>query len=134
MLYEDLTKKALEACFEVMKELGAGFLESVYEKALLIALQQKGVTAKAQFPLTVKFRGQVVGEFYADVLLEDKVIIELKAVAALKPEHHAQVINYLNATGIDVGLLVNFGNPKLEYRRFHRKTPAPGETLKNLIG
>ena len=74
-----------------------------------------------------------MGEFYADVLLEDKVIIELKAVTALKPEHYAQVINYLNATGIDVGLLVNFGNPKLEYRRFHRKTPAPGETLKSLI-
>src|SRR5215207_3636583 len=116
-----------------MKELGAGFLESVYEKAVLIALEQKGVTAKAQFPLTVKFRGQVVGEFYADVLLEEKVIIELKAVAALKPEHHAQLINYLNATGIDIGLLVNFGNPKLEFRRFHRKTPAPGNTLKSLI-
>ncbi|MFL6336512.1 MAG: GxxExxY protein [Pyrinomonadaceae bacterium] len=93
MLYEDLTGKALEACFEVMKELGAGFLESVYEKALLIALQQKGVAAKSQCPLTVKFRGQVVGEFYADILLEDKVIIELKAVTALKPEHYAQVIN-----------------------------------------
>jgi GxxExxY protein len=133
MLYEDLTKKALEACFEVTRELGAGFLESVYEKALLIALQQKGMSARAQFPLAVKFRGHVVGEFYADVLLEDKIIIELKAVRALTPEHHAQLINYLNATGIDVGLLVNFGNPKLEFRRFHRKTPAPGETLKNLI-
>lgn len=133
MLYEDLTKKALEACFEVTRELGAGFLESVYEKALLIALQQKGVTAKAQFPLAVKFRGHVVGEFYADVLLEDKVIIELKAVRSLTPEHHAQVINYLNATGLDVGLLVNFGNPKLEFRRFHRKTPDTGKTLKSLI-
>jgi|SRR5215204_2975309 len=133
MLYEDLTKKALEACFEVTRELGAGFLESVYEKALLIALQEKGLSAKAQFPLAVKFRGRVVGEFYADVLLEDKVIIELKAVRALTPEHHAQLINYLNATGIDIGLLVNFGNPKLEFRRFHRKTPAPGNTLKSLI-
>ena len=83
MLYEDLTAKALEACFEVMKELGAGFLESVYEKALLIALQQKGLSAKGQFPLAVKFRGQIVGEFYADVLLEDKVIIELKAASGL---------------------------------------------------
>jgi GxxExxY protein len=133
MLYEDLTKKALEACFEVTRELGAGFLESVYEKALLIALQQKGMSARAQFPLAVKFRGHVVGEFYADVLLEDKIIIELKAVRALTPEHHAQLINYLNATGIDVGLLVNFGNPKLEFRRFHRRTHDPGETLKNLI-
>jgi GxxExxY protein len=103
VLYEDLTAKALEACFEVTKELGAGFLESVYERALLIALQQKGMAAKAQFPPAVKFRGHVVGEFYADVLLEEKVIIELKAVRALMPEHHAQLINYLNATGMDVG-------------------------------
>jgi len=131
MLYEDLTAKALEACFEVVKELGAGFLESVYEKALLIAIQQKGLSAKAQFPLSVKFRGHVVGEFYADVLLEDKVIIELKAVRALTPEHHAQLINYLNATGIDVGLLVNFGNPKLEFRRFRRGKSDSGETLRS---
>jgi len=133
VLYEDLTAKALEACFEVMKELGAGFLESVYEKALLIALQQKGLSAKAQFPLAVKFRGRVVGEFYADVLLEDKVIIELKAVRTLTPEHHAQLINYLNATGIDVGLLINFGNPKLEYRRFRRNRPETDGMLKNLL-
>jgi GxxExxY protein len=131
MLYEDLTGKALEACFEVMRELGAGFLESVYEKALLIALQQKGMSAKAQFPLAVKFRGHVVGEFYADVLLEDKIIIELKAVRALTPEHHAQLINYLHATGIDIGLLINFGNPKLEFRRFHRKKFDSEESLKS---
>ena len=133
MLYEDLTAKALEACFEVMKELGAGFPESVYGKALLIALQHKGLSAKAQFPLAVKFRGQTVGEFYADVLLEDKVIIELKAVRALTPEHHAQLINYLNATDIDVGLLINFGNPKLEYRRFRRNRSETGGMRKNLL-
>ncbi|HEY0080602.1 MAG TPA: GxxExxY protein [Pyrinomonadaceae bacterium] len=120
MLYEELTAKALEACFEVAGELGAGYLESVYEKALLIALHQKGLEAKAQFPLSVKFRGQTVGEFYADVLLEGKVILELKAVRALTPEHQAQLINYLKATGIEIGLLVNFGNPRLEYRRLHR--------------
>jgi GxxExxY protein len=75
MLHEDLTAKALEACFEVIRELGAGFLESVYEKALIIALQQKGLSARAQFPLSVMFRGKSVGEFYADILLEGKVII-----------------------------------------------------------
>jgi GxxExxY protein len=133
VLYEDLTAKALEACFEVMRELGAGFLESVYEKSLLIALRQKGMSAKAQFPLAVKFREQVVGEFYADVLLEDKDIIELKAVRALTPEHYAQVINYLNATGLEVGLLVNFGNPKLEFRRFRRAAPDSDRTLKSRI-
>ena len=120
MLYEDITSKALEACFEVAKELGAGFLESVYEKALIIVLQQKGLEAKAQFPLSVKFRGHIVGEYYADILIEDKVIVELKAVRALTPEHQAQLINYLKATGIEVGLLVNFGDPGLEYKRLHR--------------
>jgi GxxExxY protein len=67
----------------------------------------------------VLFRGQVVGEFYADIFVEGKVIIELKAVKILMPEHQAQLINYLKATGIEVGLLINFGNPKLEYRRLH---------------
>jgi GxxExxY protein len=120
LLHEELTQKILEACFEVSNELGAGFLESVYQNALLIALQQKELKAQSQFPLTVIFREQVVGKFYADVLVEDKVIIELKAVAALVPEHQAQVINYLKATGIDVGLLVNFGRPKIEYKRLHK--------------
>ena len=120
MLYEELTHKILEACFEVSKEMGAGFLESVYHKSLLIALQQKGLKAQSQVPLVVKFRGEVVGEFYADVLVEDKVIVELKAVTALAPEHKAQVINYLKATEIEVGLLVNFGRPKIEYCRLHK--------------
>ena len=133
MLYAELTAKALEACFEVAKELGAGYLESVYEKALLIALQQKGLHAKAQFPLSVRFRGHVVGEFYADILLEDKVIIELKTVRALAPEHQAQLINYLNATKIEVGLLVNFGNPKLEYKRLHRHKQAESIKLDHIL-
>ena len=71
-------------------------------------------------PLSVKFRGISVGDFFADILVEDTVILELKAVKKLAPEHMAQVINYLKATGLEVGLLINFGNPKLEYRRFHK--------------
>jgi GxxExxY protein len=120
LIHEELTRTILSACFEVINELGAGFLESVYEKALLIALQQKGLTAVAQVPIEVSFRGNSVGQFFADILVEDAVIVELKAVSALAPEHKAQLINYLKATGIEVGLLVNFGNPKLEYRRFHK--------------
>ena len=120
LLHEDLTRTILSACFEVINELGAGFLESVYEKALLIALQQKGLTAVAQVPIDVSFRGNSVGQFFADILVEDAVIVELKAVSALAPEHKAQLINYLKATGMEVGLLVNFGNPKLEYRRLHK--------------
>ena len=119
-LHEELSDKVLGACFEVAHELGAGFLESVYEKALMVALRQKGLQVEEQVSLKVKFRGVIVGEFFADILVERKLIVELKSVSALKPEHQAQVINYLKATGIEVGLLVNFGNPKLEYRRLHK--------------
>jgi GxxExxY protein len=121
MLHEGLTKLILEACFEVSKELGAGFLESVYEKSLIVALTHKGLSVTSQVPMKVTFRGVVVGDFYADLFVEEKVIIELKAVTRVSPEHKAQVINYLNATGIDAGLLVNFGNSRLEYYRLHKR-------------
>ena len=121
MLYEELTGKILQSCFEVSKELGAGFLESVYEKALLVALRQKGLRAENQVPLQVKFRGEIVGEFFVDVLVENKTLLELKTVNNLTNEHYAQTINYLKATGIEVALLINFGNPKLEYRRFNNR-------------
>jgi len=119
MLYSDLTEKILEASFEVSKELGAGFLESVYENALQVALLQKGLRVTLQVPLSVKFRSVIVGNFYADMLVEDKVMVELKAVTRILNEHKAHVINYLKATGIEVGLLINFGNPRIEYFRLH---------------
>ena len=118
MIHEELTEKILKACFDVSNELGCGFLESVYEKALLIALREAGMNAESQRPLCVKFRGQTVGEFYPDIIVENTIFLELKAVKALAPEHLAQTMNYLKASGIEVGFLVNFGNPKLEYRRF----------------
>ncbi|MGI8965943.1 MAG: GxxExxY protein [Limisphaerales bacterium] len=121
MLHEELTGKILAASFDVMNELGAGFLESVYERALAIVLQERGLLIRIQHPLTVKFRGHSVGEFWADILVEEKVLVELKAVKALMPEHQAQLINYLKATQIPIGLLINFGNPKLEYRRLTRE-------------
>ena len=118
--HEQVTESVIGCAFEVINELGAGFLESVYEKALLLALRQKGLSAIPQHPIKVMFRGECVGDFYADIFVEEKVIVELKSVKTIAPEHQAQVINYLNATGIEVGLLINFGNPKLEYRRFTR--------------
>lgn len=118
--HEQITKSVIGCAFEVINELGAGFLESVYEKALLLVLRQKGLSAISQYPVKVMFRGECVGDFYADIFVEAKVIVELKAVKAIAPEHQAQIINYLNATGVEVGLLINFGNPKLEYKRFTR--------------
>lgn len=118
--HQEITKTIIGSAFEVINELGAGFLESVYEKALLLALRQAGLAAAAQHPVRVMFRNECVGDFYADILVEGKVIIELKAVKAIAPEHQAQIINYLNATGFEVGLLINFGAPKLEYKRFTR--------------
>ena len=116
-----LTGTIIGCAFQVSNELGAGFLESVYEKAMLVALRDEGIAAVSQKPMEVTFRGQTVGTFFADLLVEDKVIVELKAAKAIASEHQAQIINYLNATGIEVGLLVNFGNPKLEYKRFTRR-------------
>jgi GxxExxY protein len=117
--YEELTKKILQACFEVSNELGSGFLESVYEKSLFMALESFGLRVKTQVPLKVWFRDKIVGDFYVDILVNDQVLVELKAVRKLGPEHIAQVLNYLKASKMEVGLLVNFGCPKLEYRRFN---------------
>jgi GxxExxY protein len=122
LIHEMLTREILAACFEVSNELGAGFLESVYHKALIIALRQKGLKAESEVPLTVTFRGHAVGQFHADLLVERQVIVELKAVSALAPEHSTQVINYLKGTGFEVGLLVNFGRPKVEYKNLHKPT------------
>lgn len=117
-----LTEKIIGCSFEVINELGSGFVESVYEKELVIALSDADLAVESQTAIRVTFRAQNVGDFYADLLVEEKVIVELKAVKALLPEHQAQIINYLNATGLEVGLLINFGNAKLEFKRFTRST------------
>jgi len=117
MKHEDLTGKILSVAFAVSNALGHGFLEGIYENAMLIALRQAGVNVENQCPLKVSFRGIEIGNFIADLLVERKIIIELKAVKSLLPEHQAQVINYLKATGLEVRLLINFGNPKIEYKR-----------------
>ena len=119
MQYDDITKLILQACIEVSNELGSGFLESVYEKSLLVALEDLGLNARAQVPIKVNFRNRVVGDYFADIMVNNQVLIELKAVKKLAPEHVAQVLNYLKASKIEAGLLVNFGNPRLEYRRFN---------------
>ena len=121
MLYEEITSKILEACFEVSNSLGIGYIESVYENALFVCLIQKGIKVERQVPLKVKFRDVIVGDFRADMIIEGKVLLELKAVDSLAKEHFAQLLNYLKTTGIAVGIVINFGNPRLQYRRFENR-------------
>jgi GxxExxY protein len=115
---EDLTYKIRGAIFEVNRELGAGFLEKVYENALMIELKDRGLNAETQVPITVRYKNKNVGEYFADVVVENRVILELKAVESLEKIHEAQLLNYLRATEYKVGLLVNFTHPKAVIRRF----------------
>lgn len=116
MLHEKLTEKIIESFYRVYNKLGYGFLESVYENALLIELIRKELVVANQVPIEVLYRKQKVGAFFADILVEDKVILELKASRKLLQEHEFQLVNYLRATNIEVGLLLNFGK-KPEFKR-----------------
>jgi GxxExxY protein len=114
--HSDLTKKIIEIFYKVYNQLGYGFLEKVYENALMIEFGKQGLSAAAQAPITVRYDQQIVGEYYADILVENKVLIEIKATSSPAKEHEAQLLNYLKATEIEIGLLLNFG-PKPEFKR-----------------
>jgi GxxExxY protein len=113
----DITYAINGAVFEVNRILGSGFLEKVYENALLVELKRRGIKAESQVPIKVLYKEKVVGEYIADLLVEDKVIVELKTVENIDKVHEAQLLNYLKATGIRVGILVNFKHPKAEIKR-----------------
>jgi GxxExxY protein len=124
--HKDVTEKILHAFYKIVyPQLGYGFLEKVYENAMAIALTSMGLKVEPQVEILVYFQNQVVGEYYADLVVNDVVIIELKAASRLLPEHEAQLLNYLRATPYEVGLLLNFG-PKPDFKRKayenHRKT------------
>ena len=114
--HSGLTEKIIGAFYDVYNELGYGFLESVYEEALAFALEELGLEVERQAPITVWFRGHSVGEFRADLLIENAVLIELKAARILDKAHEAQLLHYLRATEIEVGLLLNFGQQP-QFRR-----------------
>lgn len=114
----ELTYQINGAIFEVNRELGVGFLEKVYENALLVELMERGLKTEKQVPIKVKYKDKQVGEYYADIVVENQVILEVKAVNSLQKIHEAQLLNYLKATGYKIGLLVNFTHPKAEIRRF----------------
>jgi len=116
-LHSEVTEKIIGVFFEVYNELGGGFLESVYQQALRIALVQAGLSVAVEVPVPVYFRGEVVGNFRADLMVNDCVLLELKAVSGFDPAHDGQLLHYLRATSLEVGLLLNFG-PRAQFRRF----------------
>lgn len=115
---DDLTEVIIGSAYEVHNVLGSGFLEKVYENALHHELVRKGLKVQQQVPLTVNYKDKIVGEYFADLLVEDTVVCELKAVALLTKQHEVQLVNYLTTTGIDVGLLINFSGGVAVKRKY----------------
>lgn len=116
LLHADITDRVIAAFYDVYNELGFGFLESVYKNAMIVALRQKGLEVETETPIAVMFRGAKVGNFFADLLINRCVILELKTANSIEKVHEAQLLNYLRATDIEVGLVLNFG-PKPQFRR-----------------
>jgi GxxExxY protein len=117
MLHEEITSDIINAFYKVYNTLGYGFLEKVYENALALELAERGHVVKQQLPIQVYYEGNAVGEYFADMLIDDKIILELKAAENIAKAHEAQLVNYLKATKIEIGLLLNFG----EEPHFKRK-------------
>ncbi|WP_337866930.1 GxxExxY protein [Ignavibacterium sp.] len=120
--YQDITEKIIKAYYNVYNTLGFGFLEKVYENALMIELKSMGLNCVKQKPISVYFKENCVGEYFADIIVEDCIILELKAAEGIIEEHEAQLLNYLKATEIEVGLLLNFGKkPQIKRQIFENK-------------
>jgi GxxExxY protein len=117
MEHRELTEKIIGCAYCVYNKMGFGFLESVYEKCMLIELRKAGLNAESQKPITVYYDKEIVGEFIADVLVNDTIILELKSVRRIIKAHEVQLVNYLVATGKQVGLILNFGERKVEVKR-----------------
>ena len=117
ILYKELNYIIVGATFEVYKTLGYGFLEKVYENALLVELKLKGLFTENQCPVNVFYKGENVGDYRADILVDNKIIVEVKAEKNYNPGHEAQLLHYLKATGMRVGILINFGEKKCERKR-----------------
>ena len=114
---ETISQRVIRCAFNVSNTLGAGFLEKVYENALCVEFERDGIRFQAQKSITVNYNGFEVGKYVADIVVEDKLLLEIKALSTLCNSHDAQVMNYLKATNLSVGLLLNFGRPKLGIKR-----------------
>jgi GxxExxY protein len=116
-LYKDLSYKVIGLAMEVHSKLGYGFLEKVYENALILLLRREGVHARQQEPIKVHFEGEIIGEYLSDILVEDKIALELKYCVNITDAHRAQTLNYLKARGLRVAIILNFSKTRLEYER-----------------
>ncbi len=121
---DEITKIIIGCAFDVHNRLGAGFLEKVYENALRIELSKKGMKVKQQEPIRIWYGDEVIGDYCADLWVEDKIIIELKAVQTLTKQHELQLVNYLTATKVDNGLLINFGHSVQIRRKYREYKPS----------
>lgn len=120
MSVEELIKMVIDCAANIRRQLGAGYLETVYKNAMLIELQKNGLAYEIEKPITVYYDGIVVGNFKADIVVKDQLILELKAVQTLNISHEVQLVNYLTATGVDNGLLINFGSETIQVKRKYR--------------
>jgi GxxExxY protein len=123
MEFEEITHEIIGAAYEVFNQLGFGFLESVYKKALVVELGKKPFRVEAERALKVYYDDQVVGDFYVDLLVENEIVVELKSVRNLVKEHEVQLVNYLNGLKKEVGLLINFAPSGVQVKRKYRQTP-----------
>ncbi len=121
MEYEEITHKIIGAAYQVFNQLGFGFLESVYQKAMVIELAKNELVVESEKQLKVFYGGQVDGDFYIDLFVENTVVVELKSVQNLVKEHEVQLVNYLNGLKKEIGLLINFGSSGVEVKRKYRK-------------
>jgi len=121
MEHEEITHKIIGAAYKVYNALGFGFLESVYKKAMVIELSKDNLKVEPEKPLKVYYDGQIVGDFYVDLFVEEAVVVELKSVQNLSKEHEVQLVNYLNGLKKDIGLLINFGPSGVEVKRKYRQ-------------
>lgn len=117
IIYRELSYKIVGLAIQVRKELGFGFLEKVYENSLMILLEENRIEANQQFPIKVSFHGRIVGDYIADILVENQIILELKAQDKITNVHKAQTLNYLKATGLRLAILLNFGKTSMEHER-----------------
>ena len=136
MLHEEITSDIINAFYKVYNILGYGFLKKVYENALAMELAARGHVVKQQLPIQVYYEGKAVGEYFADMLIDDKVILELKTAESIAKEHEAQLVNYLKATKIEIGLLLNFGKePNFKRKIFSNQKESqtyPRQSVKSV--